>query len=106
MRTWSASEKKFKFPMRGKNNTTPATIINFTKKTEEIDVPAFDKEINALVAEGVANTGPGAPLGASGNFTAYFTNDEAAIPVRIDMKIAVGSISLILEKIKRPGWKS
>jgi hypothetical protein len=32
------------------------------------------------------------------------SDDDAAVPVRIDMKIAVGSISLVLDKIKRNDW--
>jgi hypothetical protein len=69
------------------------------------ECPAFDdKEIQTYTVEGRADMGDTAPLGASGKFTAYITKDEAAIPIRIEMKIAIGSISLVLDKAERAGW--
>jgi hypothetical protein len=104
MRTWSASGKKYSFLMRGKDGQKPV-VINFTNKISNEEVPALDdKEIRTRVLEGVANMGSSSPLGADGGFTAYVSDDEAAIPVRIDMKIAVGSISLVLDQVKRQNW--
>lgn len=106
MRAWSASQNRYKFAMRsrdGQNNV----VVNFTKKFANQEVEAFgDKEIRTRVVEGQANMGDSAPLGANGKFTAYFTDDAAAIPVKIDMNIAIGSITLELAKVKRDGWKA
>jgi hypothetical protein len=105
MRTWSGSGQKYSFSMRGKDGARPV-VISFTKKVENQEVPALnDKEIQTRVLEGHADMGTSSPLGANGAFTAYLSDDEAAIPVRIDMSIALGSISLVLDQIKgRSDW--
>lgn len=104
MRTWSASGKRYSFAMRSKDGENNV-VCNFTNKISNVEVEAWeDKEIRTRVVQGQANMGEGAPLGANGKFTAYITDDAAAIPVKIDMNIAIGSITLELVKIKRDGW--
>ncbi len=105
MRTWSASGAAYSFPLRGSEGEKNVTC-RFTGKHSDEECPAFeDQTIKTRIVEGQAEMGNSAPLGANGHFTAYLTDDEAAVPVRIDMQIGIGSISLILEKVKRPGWK-
>lgn len=106
MRAWSASQNRYKFGMRSKDGENNV-VVNFTKKFSNQEVEAFDdRAIKTRVVEGMANMGDGAPLGANGKFTAYFTDDAAAIPVKIDMSIAIGSITLELASVKREGWKA
>ncbi|MDP4221450.1 MAG: DUF3108 domain-containing protein [Bacteroidota bacterium] len=105
LRAWNGSGGKYFFPLRGHEGEK---IVNcyFSKNEKEQECPAFeDKEIQTYVVEGRAEMGDSAPLGASGKFTAFITKDEASIPIRIDMKIAIGSISLILDKVERTGWQ-
>jgi hypothetical protein len=104
MRTWSASGKKYSFPMRSKDGQNNV-VCNFTNKISNLEVEAWDgKDIRTRVIQGQANMGESAPLGANGKFTAYVTDDAAAIPVKIDMNIAIGSITIELVKVKREGW--
>ena len=105
MRAWSgACGHKYLFHVRDKGGEKPVTV-NFTDRIENQEVPALDdKEVRTRVLEGVMDMRGSSPLGADGAFTAYVSDDEAAVPVRIDMKIAVGSISLVLDKIKRNDW--
>jgi hypothetical protein len=105
MRAWSgAVGHKYKFHMRGKDGERPATV-EFTNQTSMEQVPALDdKEVKTRVLNGMTDMGGSSPLGADGAFTAYVSDDDAAIPVRIDMKIALGSISLVLDKVKRNDW--
>jgi hypothetical protein len=107
MRTWSgAVGHKYLFHVRDKGGEKPITV-NFTNQIESQEVPALDdKEVRTHVLEGTMDMHGSSPLGADGGFTAYVSDDEAAVPVRIDMKIAVGSISLVLDKIKRTGWSA
>ena len=105
LRAWNGSGGKYFFPMRGHG---PEKLVScyFTRNEKEQECPAFeDKEIQTYVVDGRAEMGDSAPLGASGKFTAYITKDEAAIPIRIEMKIAIGSISLVLDKAERAGWQ-
>ena len=105
MRSWSgAVGHKYVFEMRTKDGPKPTTIT-FTNQMSNEQVPALDdKEVRTRILQGNADMGSSAPLGANGDFTAYVSDDDAAVPVRIDMKIAVGSISLVLDKIKRNDW--
>ena len=105
LREWNGSNARYYFPLRGHEGEKLVNCF-FSRQEKEQDCPAFeDKEIQTYIVDGMAPMGDNAPLGASGKFTAYITKDAAAIPIRIDMKIAIGSISLILDKAERPGWQ-
>ena len=79
--------------------------VYFTNEFADEEVPALDDRIvHARILQGTMDLGGSAPLGADGSFTAYVSDDAAAVPVRIDMSIAIGSISLVLDHIKRTGW--
>ena len=105
MRAWSgAGGKAYTFPLRGKDGEKRVTVT-FTNEFSNETVPALeDKEVRTRVLQGRAEMGASSPLGADGAFTAYVSDDAAAVPVRIDMSIAVGSISLVLDHIKRTNW--
>jgi hypothetical protein len=104
LRTWSASNSSYSFPMRELSGEKLVTC-KFTSMKSKQECPAFeDKEIETRVLNGHAAMGNNTPLGADGDFTMYVTDDAAAIPIRIDLKIAIGSISLVLDKVKRTGW--
>jgi hypothetical protein len=105
LRAWNGSGGKYFFPMRG-HGTEKLVNCYFSRVEKGQECPAFDdKEIPTYVVDGRADMGDTAPLGASGKFTAYITKDEAAIPIRIEMSIAIGSISLVLDKVERSNWQ-
>ena len=37
-------------------------------------------------------------------FQGFFSDDEAAVPIRAEAKVIVGSIVVELEEWERPGW--
>jgi hypothetical protein len=104
LRTWNGCRSNYFFPLRGANDEK-LVKCSFSQIESKQECPAFeDKEVNTYRIDGFAETGKSAPLGASGKFTAYLTEDQASIPVRIEMSIAIGSISLVLDKVERAGW--
>jgi hypothetical protein len=104
MRAWAGSGQTYGIPMHNKDGEK-SVMCKFTKKISMEECAALDdKEVRTKIVEGRANMGEGAPLGANGEFTAYISDDAASIPVRIEMKIAIGSITLELDKVKRAGW--
>jgi hypothetical protein len=104
LRTWSASGQSYSFAMRGKDGEK-TVAAHFTNREENQETPGTgDDAIKTRIVEGQAAMGSSSPLGANGKFTMYVTEDAAAIPVRIDMSIAVGSISIVLDKVTRSGW--
>ncbi len=105
LRAWNGTGGKYFFPLRGKAGEKLVSCY-FSKNEKEQECPAFeDKEIKTYVVNGHADMGDSAPLGANGKFTAYMTEDQASIPIRIEMSIAIGSISLILNKVERTNWQ-
>ncbi len=105
MRAWSgAAGHKYIFLIHEVTDVKPITV-DFSNEISEEEVPALnDKKVRTRVLHGTMDLGGSAPLGADGSFTAYVSDDNAAVPVRIEMKIAIGSITLSLDKIKRTGW--
>jgi hypothetical protein len=105
LRTWNGAKANYFFPLRG-HAGEKLVKVSFSQIESKQECPAFDdKEIPTYRVDGVADMGGSSPLGASGKFTAYLTEDNAAIPIRIDMSIAIGSISLILNKVERANWQ-
>jgi hypothetical protein len=106
MRAWSgAVGHKYSFLIHTTTGVKSVTI-DFSNETTDESVPAYTKKVHTRVLHGTMDLGNSAPLGANGSFTAYVTNDADAVPVRIDMSIAIGSISLVLDQIKRNGSAS
>jgi hypothetical protein len=105
MRAWSgAVGHKYIFYIHTKTGVQPVTV-NFTNEFSDEEVAALDdRKVHTRILKGTMNLGDSAPLGADGSFTAYISDDDAAVPVRIDVSIAIGSVSLVLDKIKRTGW--
>jgi hypothetical protein len=105
LRTWSGSHANYFFPVRG---LAAERLVKccFSRTEEKKECPAFgDMEIPTYRIDGLAEMGNSTILGANGKFTAFVTEDDAAIPVRIDMSIAIGSISIILDKVERDDWE-
>ncbi len=80
-----------------------ATVLDFRHAPEMIDIGAWDDAIRVRRYDGRAEWST-ATEGMSGAFTGWISDDNAAVPIRSEMKIAVGSIAIDLEKWNRPGW--
>jgi len=80
------------------------TTFRFPEAQEEIEVGALDHPINAFRFEGKANWTRNDYAGLKGEFCGWVSADSAAIPLRIEAKIFLGSIVLELESYERPGW--
>ena len=81
-----------------------ATDLNFSFPLEEVEIDAVDMPVRVHKYEGFAHWKGGSEAGLSGEFTGWITDDDAAVPVRAEMKVILGSIRLELESWNRPGW--
>jgi hypothetical protein len=70
------------------------------RTTEEID--AVNYPISVLEFEGFAEFE--GIFGLTGDFTGWFSDDDAAIPIKAKMKVILGSITIELKEWKRAGW--
>lgn len=80
------------------------TLLQFTGQTEEIDVPALDEPIEAFHFTGDARWVGSGFAGMQGEFSGWVSRDEAAVPLRGEVGIFLGSIVLELESFDRPSW--
>jgi hypothetical protein len=77
-------------------------FIDFTGERTSVEIDAYDYPIDVIKFTGRADfTGI---FGLTGEFTGWFSNDEARIPIMAKMKVILGSITIELMQAKRAGW--
>lgn len=85
------------------------TDLVFTDEAKLIKVSAIDTPILARYFEGIAHWVGTSWAGVRGPFSGWISADEAAVSLKINMKIFLGSITLELEEFHReerqPGGK-
>lgn len=79
------------------------TRLSFTEETKDEQPDAFAAPIRLRRFEGHGEWLCKSCAGMTGKFGGWVTDDEAAIPVEISVKIGVGSVSIKLESFTRPG---
>jgi hypothetical protein len=43
-------------------------------------------------------------FGLTGEFTGWFSNDDARVPIKANMEVIIGSVTIELMQWKRAGW--
>jgi hypothetical protein len=81
---------------------TGTTTFYLPGEREEVDIDAVDYPIRTIRMEG--NTTAVGIFGMSGDFVGWFSDDEAAVPIRGRVNVLLGSITIQLVKWNRPGW--
>jgi hypothetical protein len=81
-----------------------SVYLDFTKGRAFVEIDALDNHVRTRKYEGQTDSKVSS-AGMTGGFTTWVSDDDAAVPIRMEMKIAVGSISLELEKWNRAGWQ-
>lgn len=80
------------------------TDITFTGTSEPIDIGAVDEDIDTRKLFGKANFEGKTFGGFSGEFRGWFSNDYASIPIKAEMSISLGTVTVELEQWSRPYW--
>lgn len=81
---------------------TVYTYINFINKPDKIEIDAIDYLVKTIHFKGKADwTGL---YGLSGEFEGWFSDDEAAVPIKASMNVYVGSVNIELIEWERSGW--
>jgi hypothetical protein len=80
------------------------TRIDFTPGIEDISISAWPYPVRVRKYKGTADWEGGTSQGLSGDFSGWISDDFAAIPVRAEMKVMLGSIRIELESWDRPDW--
>ena len=94
----------------GKNVTIPVIVtekkvnarIDFSYKRTTAEVDAIDYPVDVLEFEGSADFV--GIFGLTGDFTGWFSNDAARVPILAKMKVIIGSVTIELMQWKKAGW--
>lgn len=85
------------------NQDSASIHINFNTSKTDISIGEVDYDISSVYLDG--NTNYRFVFGLTGDFSGWFTNDEARIPVKAKLKVKIGNVTLELRSWKRKGWK-
>jgi hypothetical protein len=81
-----------------------STRIDFSPGVEEISISNWPFPLRTRRFEGFADWEGGTSQGLSGKFTGWISDDFAAVVVRAEMKVFLGSIKIELESWNREDW--
>ncbi|MBK8382072.1 MAG: DUF3108 domain-containing protein [Ignavibacteria bacterium] len=81
------------------------TSVNyyFSSKKDNTSIDLFSHDILTVRCNGVANFE--GVFGLSGEFVGWFSYDEARIPLKAQMNVIIGNVTLELDTFRRAGWK-
>ena len=80
------------------------THITFSTVPVPLEVSALDDPVETLELFGQAEFEGSTFGGFSGDFKGWFSNDHAAVPLRAELSITLGSVDVELEQWSRTGW--
>lgn len=79
------------------------TTFLFTKKRSTVDIDALDYPVRVVEVGGSTNAV--GVYGMTGDFTGWFSDDEAAVPIKGELKVLLGSVTIELIQWHRKEWK-
>ena len=84
------------------NADTSLMKIDFSSKNTDVSVGEVDYDISSVYLEGFAYFT--AVFGMTGDFSGWFSNDGARIPLKAKLKVKIGNVTLELKSWKRKNW--
>jgi hypothetical protein len=81
------------------------TRLDFRAPVSEFDIGAIDESIPAIEMVGATAAAGQSSGGFEGDFHAWFSDDDAAVMLKAEIKIAVGKVKIELESWERNGWE-
>jgi hypothetical protein len=85
------------------NQDSSSIHIDYNTSKTDADIDEVDYDISSVYLEG--NTKYEFVFGLTGDFSGWFSNDAARIPVKAKLKVKIGNVTLELKGWKRQGWK-
>lgn len=84
------------------NEDTTSTIINYHTNQEDVEIDEIDYDIDCVMLNGRTNfTGI---FGLTGEFEGWFSNDKYRIPIKANLEVLIGSITVELMHWRRIKW--
>ena len=84
------------------NETKGNVFINFKGNKKSIKINSAKHSFSTLELDGKINIQ--GIFGLKGPFQGWFSNDNAAIPIKAKLQVLIGSVDIELKSWKRHGW--
>lgn len=78
--------------------------LHFTGKKTHVEVSSLDSEVNALEFSGYVHFVSKEIVGVSGEFTGWYSDDQARVPLKSTFNTFLGDVTLKLVKWKKENW--
>ena len=78
------------------------TTFYFTNEGTTESIDALDNPVRVVKVEGTTNAV--GVFGMTGDFTGWFSDDAAAVPIKGKLKVLLGNVTVELIKWNRKGW--
>lgn len=85
------------------NQDLTTMTLNFDARKTEASIGKVDYDISSKYLTG--NTNYVLVFGLTGDFSGWFTNDNASVPIKANLKVKIGNITVELKDWKRGSWK-
>lgn len=79
------------------------TVLNFSNKRTSIRIDAVNYPVDVVEFDGRAEFK--GIFGLSGNFTGWFSNDDATVPISARLNVTLGAVTIELKEWHRQGWQ-
>lgn len=98
----SFANKNFNIPIFI-NEGQSSVKYSFNINKDVVSVSSIDYDISVIKIAGVADfTGV---FGLTGEFEGWFSDDDYRVPIKAQLNVLIGSITLELSSYKKTGWK-
>jgi hypothetical protein len=84
------------------NGKLGVTTFFFDGRRTTTGIDALDEPVRVVEVKGTTNAE--GIYGMTGDFTGWFSDDAAAVPIKGELKVLIGSITLELVQWKNRGW--
>jgi hypothetical protein len=81
-----------------------STDLTTAGAADPVEISTMEEPILTREISGRANFEGSTFGGFSGDFKGWFSDDEAAVPIRAEMSITLGTVNVELERWTREGW--
>ena len=78
------------------------TTFGFHRKSTTQSIDALENPVKVVEIDG--NTSAVGIYGMTGDFTGWFSDDSAAVPIKGKLKVLIGSVTIELVNWHRAGW--
>lgn len=79
-----------------------STTFNFNREVVATEIDAVDRPVRTVEVTG--NTDAEGIFGLTGDFAAWFSDDSLSVPIKGEVRVLLGTVTIELKQWDRKGW--